>query len=137
MMKSISKRFLVLTLGAFLALGIAGIGNVPASQAATKKTGSIEQKLAKKRSSKLIGTWKCSYDLNGTTLVAVYKFKKGGKGVYTLAGEKVSFTYKDNGKVVTIRFKNADADMKLKYKIKGNKFTYKDITGNTVVFVKQ
>ncbi len=128
---------MALTLGAFLALGIMGVSNVPATQAAVKKTVSVEKKEAKKRSSKLVGTWKCKYKLSGDTIVAVYKFKKNGTGTYTLLGEKLKFTYKDNGKTLTIRFKNADADMKLKYKIKGKKFTYKDVTGNTVVFVKQ
>ena len=137
MMKKMSKKILVLALGAFLAFGVAGIGNASSGQAAVKKTVSQEQKLAKKRSSKLVGTWRCDYDLNGATLVAIYKFNKNGSGTYSLAGEKLKFTYKDSGKVVTIRFKDASADMKLKYKIKGQKFIYKDITGQKVVFIKQ
>ena len=123
-MKRISKRILALTLGAILLLGIAGIANTSVGQ-------------AKKRESKLVGTWKCEYKLDEGTLVAIYEFDKNGTGSYFLGGEKLKFTYKDNGKVVKIRFANADADAKLKYKIKGNKFIYKDITGQKVVFIRQ
>ena len=122
-MKRISKRVLAMVLGAVLLLGIAGIANTQVGQA--------------KKKSKLIGTWKCEYKLDDTVLVAIYKFKKNGTGSYSLAGQAQKFTYRDNGKVVTIRFENADADMKLKYKIKGNKFIYKDTTGQKVVFIRQ
>ena len=122
-MKRISKRILALTLGAILLLGIVGIANAPASQA--------------KKKSKLIGTWKCEYKLDEGTIVAIYEFDKNGTGSYSLGGEKLKFTYKDNGKVVKIRFANADSDLKMKYKIKGNRFIYKDITGQKVVFIRQ
>ena len=122
-MKRISKRVLAMVLGAVLLLGIAGIANTQVGQA--------------KKKSKLIGTWKCEYKLDDTVLVAIYKFKKNGTGSYSLAGQAQKFTYRDNGKVVSIRFENADADMKLKYKIKGNKFIFKDITGQEVVFIRQ
>ena len=136
-MKRISKRIMAMALGAFLALGITGVVNAPAGQAAVQKSVSSEQKLAGNRESKLIGTWKCDYDIDGATLVAIYKFNKDGTGSYSLAGEKLDFKYKDNGKVVKIRFANADSDLKLKYKIKGNKFIFKDITGQKVVFIRQ
>ena len=122
-MKRISKRVLAMVLGAVLLLGIAGIANTQVGQA--------------KKKSKLIGTWKCEYKLDDTVLVAIYKFKKNGTGSYSLAGHAQKFTYRDNGKVVSIRFENADTDMKLKYKIKGKKFIYKDITGQKVVFIRQ
>ena len=122
-MKRISKRVLAMVLGAVLLLGIAGIANTQVGQA--------------KKKSKLIGTWKCEYKLDDTVLVAIYKFKKNGTGSYSLAGQAQKFTYRDNGKVVSIRFKNEDTDMKLKYKIKGKKFIFKDITGQKVVFIRQ
>ncbi|MCR4605186.1 MAG: hypothetical protein K5639_04215 [Eubacterium sp.] len=192
MMGKWSKRFIVMALGAFLALGLVGCGDdssswQPANQsgntnqtaekkeeattqpeatpeqkaeaeqtaekkdeseakedtgkkteASEEKTDSDKKDKAKSSESKLVGTWKCEYDLDkNTKLTAVYVFNDDGTGSYDLEGQVTKFTYKDNGKKLTIKFKGTDGDMKLKYKISGDKFTYKDITGNKVEFIRQ
>ena len=106
----------------------------------SKKKESSEKKegSSKSNGSKLVGKWKCEFPLDDkTTLTAIYVFKEDGTGTYDLEGGVTKFTYKDNGKTLTIKFKSADGDMKLKYTLKGDKFSYKDISGNKVEFIRQ
>ncbi len=106
----------------------------------SEKKESSEKKEESSRSngSKLVGKWKCEFPLDDkTTFTAIYVFKEDGTGTYDLEGGVTKFTYKDNGKTLTIKFKSADGDMKLKYTLKGDKFSYKDISGNKVEFIRQ
>lgn len=90
---------------------------------------------SKKASNPLIAKW-YYYDGKTTNKTIYYEFKEKGKGGYTFAGETKSFTYKDDGKKVTLSYEGTTAPSEYEYKIEKDTLTIKDSFGNDVVYKK-
>ena len=67
----------------------------------------------------------------------VYTFNDNNTGNYEAGGTKMEFTYKDDGKKVSILYTgNTDAS-DYEYKIEGKKLIIKDSLGNDVEYIKK
>ena len=81
------------------------------------------------RNQDIIGTWK--HDKY------VYTFKDDKTGIYDANGTIMKFTYKDNGKKVTILYDNNTIASSYEYKINDNKLIIKDSFGSNVEYIKK
>lgn len=77
----------------------------------------------------LVGSWK-----HGSY---VYTFKEDKTGTYNAGGTEMEFTYKDDGKKVSILYKGNTSPLELEYKIEGKKLTIKDSFGSDVEYERK
>lgn len=83
----------------------------------------------KKDGNTIVGSW----DHSGF----VYTFNKDKTGSYDALGNKMNFTYEDDGKKVSILYTgNTDASS-YEYKIEGKKLIIKDSFGNDVEYTRK
>ena len=67
----------------------------------------------------------------------VYTFNDDMTGSYTAGGNKMEFTYKDDGEKVSILYTDNTAASDYAYRIEGNKLIIKDSFGNDVEYIKK
>ena len=90
------------------------------NQAAPKGTG-------------IVGTFKYT-DTDIPELTSMYTFNQDGTGEYDLVGEKLGFTYKTNGNILSITFANQTIPMDVEYTVNADALTIKDVTGADLVY---
>ena len=112
-MKKIVKSLLVFTIIIVSVFTLAGCGKT------------------KDDKTSIIGSWE--YKSGGY----VYKFNKDETGSYTAGNVVMKFTYKDDGKKVSILYSGNTTSSDYEYKIEGNKLIIKDSFGNDVEYVKK
>ena len=83
----------------------------------------------KKDSNSIVGSW----DHSGF----VYTFNKDKTGSYDALGNKMNFTYEDDGKKVSILYTGNTAASSYEYKIEGKKLIIKDSFGNDVEYTRK
>ena len=94
-------------------------------------TNSNENNNGKKESTgNLVGQW--SYYTSYT-----YTFNADGTGTYDAMGTIMNFTYKDDGKQLSILYTGNTSPTVLDYKIDGNRLIITDSFGEDIVYVKK
>ena len=83
----------------------------------------------KTNSKPLVGSWEHSG--------YVYTFNDDKTGSYDALGNKMTFTYEDDGKKVSILYKGNTAPSSYEYKIEGKKLIIKDSFGSDVEYTKK
>ena len=83
----------------------------------------------KKGANTIVGSW----DHSGF----VYTFNKDKTGSYDALGNKMNFTYEDDGEKVSILYTGNTAASTYEYKIEGKKLIIKDSFGNDVEYTRK
>lgn len=83
----------------------------------------------RKDTNTIVGSW----DHSGF----VYTFNKDKTGSYDALGNKMSFTYEDDGKKVSILYTGNTAASSYEYKIEGKKLIIKDSFGQDVEYTRK
>lgn len=107
-MKKIFKKLFVLTI---LAVGII-------STTACNKSQTI------------VGKWEHSSGY-------IYNFKDNKTGIYSYGSNEMKFTYKDDGKKLSILFDGNTIASEYEYRIENNKLIIKDSFGKDVEYIKK
>lgn len=89
-----------------------------------------------KETKPIVGTWNY-YDGKNTNSNIYYTFKEDMTGSYTFSGASRNFTYKDDGKTVTIKYEKDTNAGKYDYKIDKGILTIKDSFGSDVKYKKK
>lgn len=79
----------------------------------------------------IVGTW----EYKG--MEAAYVFNDDKTGKYVFFGQELKFTYEDDGKVLKIKYDDADNVSEFQYTIDGKKLTIKDSLGSDVEYFKK
>ena len=82
-----------------------------------------------KKSNTIIGTW--------TYGEYAYTFNSDETGNYSSYGEKMNFTYKDNGSEVEILYTGNTIASVYKYRIEKKKLIINDSFGKEVIYIKK
>ena len=83
----------------------------------------------KKDANNIVGSW----DHSGF----VYTFNKDNTGSYDALGNKMNFTYEDDGEKVSILYTGNTLASSYEYKIEGKKLIIKDSFGNDVEYTRK
>lgn len=94
-------------------------------------TGCSKDKGDKESKKSIIGSWK-----NDTGYDFIYTFDSDNTGSYTAFGNKMNFTYEDDGTKVTILYRGNTTPSTYEYRIDGNKLIIKDSFGEDMEYVK-
>ena len=94
-------------------------------------TGCSKDKGDKESKKSIIGSWK-----NDTGYGFIYTFDSDNTGSYTAFGNKMNFTYEDDGTKVTILYRGNTTPSTYEYRIDGNKLIIKDSFGEDMEYVK-
>lgn len=84
----------------------------------------------------IVGTWNY-YNNNKASTDAYYTFNSDKTGSYTFYKTKKDFTYEDDGKKVTIKYKNTTSPNVFEYKIEKDILTIKDSFGEDVTYKRK
>ena len=83
----------------------------------------------KEEKKSIVGSWK----RDGY----IYTFYNSHTGYYEVSGTKLNFTYKDEGKTISILYNGNVNSSDFEYKFEGNKLIIKNHNGKNMEYIKQ
>ena len=123
-MKKTVKAILIMAMLLSSLMVLAGCGD-------KKEDAKKEDSNKAQSSNSIVGTW--TYELGGYT----YHFNEDGTGDYSYSTTKMEFTYKTEGNMLSIMYKNSTAPLELEYSIDGDTLNVIDSFGNDTLYKRQ
>ena len=95
-------------------------------------TGCAKEEKKEKYDTKLVGQW-AAEDFD----VFIYTFNKDGSGDYQIGDQDIKFTWKTEGKTLSILYMGDEYPVESEYEVDAKKLNIKDSSGNDVIYLKK